>query len=64
VLSERQIYGQTLQPPLRNFRVRWLLPDYKFRFRNLRKGGFFSILQVFAVMGEAPVLSNMPQVMN
>jgi hypothetical protein len=40
--------------PLRNLRVQRLLPEYRFRFGIVRKGSFFSILQVLAILSHRP----------
>lgn len=37
-------------PPLRNFRVHWLLSEYRLRFRIVPKESFFPILPVVAVV--------------
>ena len=40
--------------PPGNARIRWLLPDYRFRLRVLRKGRFFSILLLCTVVTRGP----------
>ena len=60
----RQLDGakvHCVEAPLRNFHLRRLLPDYRFRFRKARKGSFFSILQVFRVLPPKPNLPRKKQ---
>ena len=61
----RDRYGRNVRvTPLHVFRRQWWLPEYRFRFRIVLKGTFFSILPVFAIVRPGMILTDWPQVVS